>query len=474
MGNWEDDPYGTSQKKLSYHKDIILPIWFNAWRYEREEHFAIIALMKTIAYAMADHPIYREIRPIVIRSLKIIAKGLLEGLAAKFLGEKTIDDLKKEENILPYVEFLTQFDKDTIYFDGIHNIEKEMEKILDKNKHPDSRIVVFIDDLDRCSPKRALEVFESVKVFLDIKGFVFVIGLSHETVAKLITAEYQASEIKGEEYIRKIIQIPIILPSWNQVDAKDIITNLLVRNKIDKTYLQIIKEHKELIATVVEPIPREVKRFINSFLISYRIYSNSSSIKPKELLLIQAIKFRWYDFYKSLSSDEEFRNLIRELVVQFNFKEISMSFDDKEFKDYEQKTKEKMKQEIDERMADFDDKIREKPLWLPTEEEKQYKKNEIIDTVKKGYINPLTFLEENSKKLKREYKAASIELDAELWSLLSNNKDTIFNIKDWEVYRRATEISKEIPTEKVAKSVTMAWNYPFRRPGEMIPGLRPI
>jgi hypothetical protein len=56
-------------------------------------------------------------------------------------------------------------------------------------------------------------------------------------------------------------------------------------------------------------------------------------------------------------------------------------------------------------------------------------------------------LKEGAKKLKREYKAASIKLDAELWSLLSNNKDTIFDIKDWEVYRRATEISKEIPTK---------------------------
>jgi chromosome condensin MukBEF complex kleisin-like MukF subunit len=62
-------------------------------------------------------------------------------------------------------------------------------------------------------------------------------------------------------------------------------------------------------------------------------------------------------------------------------------------------------------------------------------------------------LKEGAKKLKREYKAASIKLDAELWSLLSNNKDTIFDIKDWEVYRRATEISKEIPTEIVDKSL---------------------
>lgn len=32
------------------------------------------------------------------------------------------------------------------------------------------RIVVFIDDLDTCSPDRALEVLESVKSFFDMEG----------------------------------------------------------------------------------------------------------------------------------------------------------------------------------------------------------------------------------------------------------------------------------------------------------------
>jgi predicted KAP-like P-loop ATPase len=30
----------------------IIPVWFNAWRYEREEQFAIIPLLKTIAFAI--------------------------------------------------------------------------------------------------------------------------------------------------------------------------------------------------------------------------------------------------------------------------------------------------------------------------------------------------------------------------------------------------------------------------------------
>lgn len=52
-------------------------------------------------------------------------------------------------------------------------------------------------------------------------------GLSHETIAKLIESEYQKGGIKGADYIQKIIQIPFLLPGWNKSDAKDIIKNLI-------------------------------------------------------------------------------------------------------------------------------------------------------------------------------------------------------------------------------------------------------
>lgn len=40
--------------------DDILTIWFNAWRYEREEQFALVSLMKTIAYKMDEQPKYEK------------------------------------------------------------------------------------------------------------------------------------------------------------------------------------------------------------------------------------------------------------------------------------------------------------------------------------------------------------------------------------------------------------------------------
>jgi hypothetical protein len=166
----------------------------------------------------------------MLRGIGIIGRDILRNLALRYaMTEKGL----KERKTSSQMDFLSKIDKDTIYFDGLRKIEEEMQKISNTNSH--NRIVIFIDDLDRCSPKTAIEVFESIKAFLGLEGFIYIVGLSHETISKLISLSYKDSDIKGEHYIRKIIQIPITIPEWSDVDAiQDLIHNL--SSKLDYKY----------------------------------------------------------------------------------------------------------------------------------------------------------------------------------------------------------------------------------------------
>jgi predicted KAP-like P-loop ATPase len=256
------------EEEFSEEEDVVT-VWFNAWRYEREDQFAVIALMKTIAYEMVTHKYYKRVGRIILRGTLRVGQVLGEKVLEDVFGSNAKDTLKK---IPIKADLIAKVEKDTIYYDGLKKIEEEMKRIRKGNEQ--RRVVVFIDDLDRCSPTKALEVFESIKVFLDIEGFVFVIGLSHETIAKLITAEYEKSGIRGEEYIRKIIQIPIVVPEWNTSDLEVLVDRL--KSQLDSRNAKFIDDNKKLIALAMKPNPRELKRFINNFIITNEIFSNIS------------------------------------------------------------------------------------------------------------------------------------------------------------------------------------------------------
>jgi len=65
----------------------------------REDQFAIIALLKTMAFAMGEHRVYKEVKPILLKAGK---KGFLSELAAKFIGEKGVDEFK--DSLLPKMD----------------------------------------------------------------------------------------------------------------------------------------------------------------------------------------------------------------------------------------------------------------------------------------------------------------------------------------------------------------------------------
>ena len=163
---------------------------------------------------------------------------------------------KATDQLLPNIgAILSEMDKETIYFDGLNKIEEKMAKLRESS--PRYRIIVFIDDLDRCSPKKMLEVLESIKVFLDIDGFIYVLGISHETLTKIITSEYKDTNIKGEDYIKKIIQIPISIPVWSKIDIGYLLEHLLAKKLIDPKYSAIIEKNKDLISKAINSNPRE-------------------------------------------------------------------------------------------------------------------------------------------------------------------------------------------------------------------------
>ena len=75
------------------------------------------------------------------------------------------------------------------------------------------RVALYIDDLDRCPPKRVVEVLEAVQLLLKTELFVVVLGLDTRYITRALEKAYTGiltphGDPSGLDYIEKIIQIP--------------------------------------------------------------------------------------------------------------------------------------------------------------------------------------------------------------------------------------------------------------------------
>ena len=300
-------------KDVLANQQKILPIWFNAWKYEREENLATVSLLKTVAYAMTNHEKFDGLSKTIFKGLTIVGKDMMQQIALQVASKKHDTDDKEIDEKMDY---LNKLYRDSVYYEGLDKIREHMESIREEDKN--CRIVVFIDDLDRCSPTKALEVLESIKLFLDIEGFVFVIGLSHKTVTQLISNEYKITGVKGDDYIKKIIQIPIKIPSWSKESIIDLINNSIAP-RLNSDYTKFLSQNSAMIAKVVDYNPRQLKRFINNVIIAFETFASKKGapeIQFNEIFLVKILKSEWPDFYREFVRNKDFRDIVQWLITK--------------------------------------------------------------------------------------------------------------------------------------------------------------
>jgi len=388
-----------TEELLPEEEQKILCIWFNAWQHNREDNLASLSLLKTIAYATENHDKFSTLSKTIFRGLPIIGKEILQEIAQQTVSKK-MNDLN--ENIDEKIEFLKNLDRESIYFNGLEKIKLQMEKIRNL-EDKDYRIVIFIDDLDRCSPEKALEVLESIKLFLDMEGFLFVLGLSHKTVTQLISHSYKTTGIKGEDYIKKIIQIPIKIPSWSKESIVNLIENK-ISLELNTEYTNFLRQNSAMLARAIDYNPRQLKRFINNVIVAFETFAskeNSPAIQFNEIFLVKILKIEWPEFYEEFVREQDFREIIQWMITM-----------PKPLRKYFKYVKE------------------------PTDEEPIEQKNTRL-----SLLNKLT--EKTNGRIDSKQIGILSEFDFDTWIFLANVQEVLFGIKDWNLINTVMDVVEE-------------------------------
>jgi len=80
-----------------------------------------------------------------------------------------------------------------------------------------NKIIILIDELDRCRPNYAVEMLEVIKHFFQTKGCVFLVATDTEALQHSVSAIY-GTEFKSEDYLKRFFDRKIALPEVSIID----------------------------------------------------------------------------------------------------------------------------------------------------------------------------------------------------------------------------------------------------------------
>ena len=252
-------------------------VWFDAWKYNDEDAL-LVALVRSILYEMQNGGLKDkfkaflgkgEIEPtydfisMFINAFQFKFGGLGAEMQVKFDPEKHME----ESPFKTHAAFFDYFDKalENLLALWVHG-KTDYKKIEEK----EGALVVFIDDLDRCLPEKAVQVLEAVKLFLDKNGCVFILGADTKIVQDAVVKHYNDAGIKDEnvgDYIEKLIQLRFDLPPVPEEEM-----NAYVDDHVEDSALV---EHWRIITAGAEANPRKVKTFLNDLRLRWAMWLNT-------------------------------------------------------------------------------------------------------------------------------------------------------------------------------------------------------
>jgi formylglycine-generating enzyme required for sulfatase activity len=332
-------------KLPSYHT-----VWFNAWKYNREDALWR-ALILRVLESLRIQPLGpmteqgAEQQQALYQDLDRLEESLYRTVEWEEVGRWTLDWLKALRGTVEgaadialafvpggagLVKLLKQVttsvagDKEQAVADAfrrevkayrreqlrsLEQFEGEFHRLLSQHIiNRKGRLIVFVDDLDRCLPQKTIEVLEAIKLFLDVPGCVFVLGLDQDAIVEAIQTRYH-DRIKGRQYLEKVIQLPFMLPPIEAEDMRSFVNSLVPQLPDPRC--------SEVFAEGLPHNPRQMKRTINIFLLLWHLSRQKlpELIHPVPLAKIVTIQQSQPELYALL---REVPLLLRDLENYFH------------------------------------------------------------------------------------------------------------------------------------------------------------
>jgi len=248
-------------------KNDFKTLFFEARKYEKDNNLPL-SLFHFIGRNLSENEDERQVKLSTQNKiyawirwalwwLSFSVWGELSPISINFSGKDALNTEKEKLN-----ELLKQQQNDLMKIDSlftdIENLTKWFTDLID-NISKWQKIVVFIDDLDRCETENVINILSTIKLFFTYaKNIVFVVWVDKEAVVKWLKNKYDNDIEKAEEYLEKIFTMSF------SVYKKPIIKELIGLYRTDE---RIVEAISDMFFAIGFTTPRHIKKILNKYWI---------------------------------------------------------------------------------------------------------------------------------------------------------------------------------------------------------------
>ena len=235
--------------KNDFHKDPILP-------FSR-------MILKTLCMNEVD---YKKAADTIIETYQKMLEAKLEGIGDYYKKDETEENIKKLKSLLR---------------DSVRGMDQ-------------SKVVIIIDELDRCKPTFAVQLLEIVKHLFNVKGIVFIFALDINQLQHCVKTVY-GDEFDAIGYLERFFDYYSLLPKGS--DEK------LFRKFADEyDILEDVESFYEM-CKQFNLTPREMKGICSSFYYLNKYQLKGYPLKARQLCFyLLLLKHRYPERIHSLSA----------------------------------------------------------------------------------------------------------------------------------------------------------------------------
>ena len=293
----KDAGAGAPAQKCGVYKAVAQTVWFDAWRYQNETA-PVVALLHEmraqLSWGRRAARATRQNAKVLVRGALLSMEGVTKRIGLQYSRFHRANWEWETENLASGLPSHTLRE----------HLRAAVAQLLpgkprNKPDLPPPRLVVFIDDVDRCEPEAAYRLLEGLKIYLTLDNCVFVLGMNQKAIEEAIAQRMKSMaddhpKMRAAAYMEKLCQNVWRLPAVRE--PEQVLWELLEQTIEDDTIRDFIG--RGLVVPNLEgataqsryqcmpPNPRRLKGLANLIgRLSRRLPSHDAGLREEEMIL---------------------------------------------------------------------------------------------------------------------------------------------------------------------------------------------